>query len=103
MIFAENNILIAAKPFTSLWLLLIDERNGLSELCKIGDVIWVWDMVLEGKWDGNEKDRKSNVWCKTDAEKEDRGPNGDVGIEGNSDSDGKGEWSEMLWACVKEG
>ena len=23
------------------------------------------------------------------------GPNGDVGIEENSDSDGKGEWSEM--------
>ena len=27
--------------------------------------------------------------------KEERGPNGDVGIEGNSGSDGKGEWSEM--------
>ena len=26
-----------------------------------------------------------------DEEKEDRGPNGDVGIEGNSASDGKGE------------
>ena len=24
------------------------------------------------------------MWCKTDEEKEDRGPNGDVGIEGNS-------------------
>ena len=23
-----------------------------------------------------EKDRDSNVWCKTDGEKEDRGPNG---------------------------
>ena len=23
------------------------------------------------------------MWCKTDGEKEDRGPNGDVGIEGN--------------------
>ena len=23
-------------------------------------------------------------------------PNGDVGIEGNSGSDGKGEWSEMV-------
>mgnify|MGYP001799872364 CR=1 FL=1 len=32
-----------------------------------------------------------------------RGPNGDVGIEGNSGSDGKGEWSEMVWACVEEG
>ena len=47
--------------------------NGLSELCKIGDVIWEWDMVL-GKWDGNfEKDQdnsgESNVWCKTDEEK----------------------------------
>ena len=37
--------------------------------------------------------------------KQDRGPNGDVGIEGNSGSDGKGEseWSEMVWACVEEG
>ena len=35
------------------------------------------------------------MWCKTDGEKEERGPNGDVGIEGNSGSDGKGEWSEM--------
>ena len=34
----------------------------------------------------------SNVWCKTDGEKEDRGPNGDVGIERNSGSDGKGKW-----------
>ena len=32
-----------------------------------------------------------------------RGPNGDVGIEGNSSSDGKGKWSEMVWACVEEG
>ena len=24
------------------------------------------------------------MWCKTDGEKEDRGPNADVGIEGNS-------------------
>ena len=46
---------------------------------------------------------ESNVWCKTDGEKEDRGPNGDVGIEGNSGSDYKGEWSEMVWACVEEG
>ena len=32
-----------------------------------------------------------------------RGPDGDVGIEGNSGSDGKGEWSEMVRACVEEG
>ena len=38
----------------------------------------------------------------TDGEKEDRGPSGDDGIEGNSGSDGKGEWSEMVWACVEE-
>ena len=25
------------------------EMNGLSELCKISDVIWEWDMVFEGK------------------------------------------------------
>ena len=30
-------------------------------------------------------------------------PNGDVGIEGNSVSDGKGRWNEMVQACVKEG
>ena len=33
----------------------------------------------------------------------DREPNGDVGIEGNSGSDGKGEWSEMVQGCVEEG
>ena len=36
------------------------------------------------------------MWCKTDGEKEDRGPNGDVGIEGNGGSDGKGEWN-LSW------
>ena len=47
---------------------------------------------------------ESNVQCKTDREKEDRGPNGDVGIEGNSgSSDGKDEWIEMVRACVEEG
>ena len=85
-----------------------DERNGLSELYKMGDVIWERDMVFEQTWSGNfEKDRESNgditVWCKTDGEKKDRGPNGDVGIEGNSGSDGKGKWSEMVRACVEEG
>ena len=67
-------------------------------------------MVFEGKLDGNfEKDRESNgygesnVWCKTDGEKEDREPNGDVGIEGNSGSDGNNEWSEMVRACVEGG
>ena len=43
------------------------------------------------------------VWCKTEGEKEDRGNNEDVGIEGNSGSDGKGEWSEMVRTCVEEG
>mgnify|MGYP001798781625 CR=1 FL=1 len=43
------------------------------------------------------------MWCKTDGEKVDKGPNGDVGIEGNSGSDGKGEWSEMVRECVEEG
>ena len=46
---------------------------------------------------------ESNVWCKTDGEKEDRRPNGDVGTEGNIGSDGKGEWSETVQACVEEG
>ena len=43
------------------------------------------------------------MWCKTDGEKEDRRPNGDVRIERNSGSDRKGKWSEMVWACVEEG
>ena len=43
------------------------------------------------------------MWCKTDGEKEDRGSKGDVGIKGNSDSDGKDKWSEIVQACVKEG
>ena len=65
-------------------------------------------MGFEGKWNGNfEKDREnngeSNVWCKTDGEKEDKGPNKDVGIEGNSGSDGISNWSKMVQACVEEG
>ena len=43
------------------------------------------------------------MFCKTDGEKEDRGPHGDVGIEGNSCSNGKGELSQMVRACVEEG
>ena len=43
---------------------------------------------------------ENNVCCKTDGEKDDRGPNGDVRIEENSGSDGKGKWSEMVRACV---
>ena len=51
-------------------------------------------MVSEGKSDSNfekdwESNGESNVWCKTEGEKEDRGPDGDVGIEGNSGSDAK--------------
>ena len=46
---------------------------------------------------------ESNVWCKADGEKENRGPNGDVRIEVNSGSVDKGEWSEMVRACVEEG
>ena len=41
------------------------------------------------------------MWCKADGEKENRGPDGDVRIEGNSGSDGKGKWSEMVGACVE--
>ena len=36
-------------------------------------------------------------------EKEDTGPKRDVEIEGNSGSNGKGEWSKMARACVEEG
>ena len=43
------------------------------------------------------------MWCKTYGIKEDRRPNGDVGIEGNSGSDGKGKWSKVVQACVEEG
>ena len=35
-----------------------------------------------------ESNDESNLWCKTDGEKENRGPDGDVRIEGNSDADG---------------
>ena len=64
--------------------------------------------MFKGKRNGNfEKDRESNgesnVRCKTDGKKEGKGPNGDVGSEGNSGSDGKGEWIEMVRACVEEG
>ena len=37
--------------------------------------------------------------CKTYGEKEDRGPNGVVGIEGNRGSDGKDEWSHGTGMC----
>ena len=43
------------------------------------------------------------MWCKTDGEKENRGPDGVVRIEGNSGSDGKGEWSKRVRACVEKG
>ena len=33
----------------------------------------------------------------------DRGPDGDVRVEGNSGSDGKGEWSGIVQAFVGEG
>ena len=55
---------------------------------------------FEKDWESN---GESNLWCKTDGEKEDRGPDRDVGIEGNSGSDGKGKWSEVVWACAEEG
>ena len=42
------------------------------------------------------------MWCKTDGEKENRGLDGNVRIEGNSGSDGKGEWREMVRAFVEE-
>ena len=42
------------------------------------------------------------MWCKTDGEKENTGPDGDVRIEGNSSSDGKGKWSDMVRAFVEE-
>ena len=36
-------------------------------------------------------------------QKENRGPDGDVRVEGNSSSDGKCKWSEMVGACVEDG
>ena len=49
--------------------------------------------------------RTKRAMCVTKlmGEKEDRVPDGDVGIDGNSGSDGKGEWIEMVQACVEEG
>ena len=41
------------------------------------------------------------MWCKADGEKEDGGPNGDFGIEGNNGSDGKDKWSEMVWRVLR--
>ena len=38
--------------------------------------------------------------CKIDGEKKDRGPNGDVGIEGEGGSDGKGKQSEIWYGHV---
>ena len=55
-------------------------------------------------WEGcRESNGDSNVWCKTDDKKEDRGPSEDVLIEGNSGSDSKGDLSDMVQACVEEG
>ena len=36
------------------------------------------------------------MWCKTDGEKENKGPDGDVRIEGHSGLHSKGYWSEMV-------
>ena len=62
--------------------------------------------MFEGKSDGNFEDRQSDgeskLWCETGGQKENRRSDVDVGIEGNSCSDSKSEWSKMLWACVKE-
>ena len=40
--------------------------------------------------------------CKTDGVKEDRGPNGDVGIEGNSGVSWYGHVKEGWWACFEK-
>ena len=37
------------------------------------------------------------MWCKTDGEKEDRGPDGDVGIERNSGSDQMAKANGARW------
>ena len=61
-----------------------------------------WCLRENDNYGNFKKDRESNgesnVWCKADGEKENRGPDGNVRIEGNSGSDGKGEWSEMVQA-----
>ena len=59
----------------------------------------LWLVILRR----TESNGESNVWCKTDGEKEDRRPNVDVGIEGDGGSDGEGEWSEMVRACAEKG
>ena len=43
-----------------------------------------------------ESNGESNVWCKTDGEKEDREPNGGVMIEENSGSDGVRWYGHVL-------
>ena len=52
--------------------------------------------------DQESKFGESNVPYKTDGEKENRGTDGDVRIGGNSSSDGKGKWSEMVPPYVEE-
>ena len=54
--------------FISLYIFYRGVRHGVW-----GKMKWLF-------WEGPSE---SNVWYKTDGEKEDRGPNGDVGIEGN--------------------
>ena len=88
--------------------LLEDERKGSSELREICNVVWERDMVSEGKRDSDfEKDRESNgesdVWREAYGQEEDRGPDGDAWFEGIGGPAGKGEWSEVVWACVEEG
>jgi len=48
---------------------------------------------------------RKKMWCKTECgaklmEKKRREPYGDVRIERNTGSDSKGEWNEMVRACI---
>ena len=54
----------------------------------------LWEGPREQWW---EQCVVQNWWREKDG-----GPNEDVGIEGNSGSDEKGKWNEMVWACIGE-
>ena len=84
-----------------------DERNGLSELCKTGAVTGCETCVSrENEMATFRRTERAMVRAMCGVKRMERKRTedltlGDVGIEGNSGSGGKGEWSEMVWACVE--
>ena len=79
--------------FVSLWVWVGTEKG----------ICLAWDLVSRSRITLHFGAKAVKTKTKTNGEKENRGPDGDVSIEGNSVSDGKSEWSEMVQACVEEG